>query len=154
MRKSCVIYDSWADQMLNLPDDMAGKYIKALLEYAIYGDDIESDNTFINAMLVPVKKKLDEDAKTWEEAKRQRSEGGKKGMANRWHNSVITQDNSVITQDNSVTEDITPITVSVSVSDTVTDIKKKNNKKKKNTFHNFPEREYDYSELKAGADHV
>ena len=58
MRKSCVVYATWADQILNLPDDMAGKYAKAILQYAIYGEAVDVDNTFINAMFIPVKKKL------------------------------------------------------------------------------------------------
>lgn len=145
MRKSCVIYDSWADQILNLPHDIAGEYIQAILMYAIYGEEVNSDNPFINAMLVPVKKKLDEDAKAWEEVKKQRSEAGKKGMQSRWHNKVITNDNNV-------KQDITNITVTDTV--TVTDIKEKKYKKKKSTFHNFPEREYDYTELKGAVEDV
>ena len=60
-KKSCVIYDSWADQIINLPKEMAGEYIQAMLKYAIYGEDMDVDDPAIKAMLVPVRKKLDED---------------------------------------------------------------------------------------------
>ena len=152
-RKSCVIYDSWADQMLNLPDELSGIYIKAILKYAIYGESVESDNPIINAMLVPVKKKLDKDAAAYAETIRQRSEAGKKGMAKRWHNEVITNDNNVITNDNDDTSRITNITVTDTV--TVTDNKKKNNKKKSRPkFNNFTERNIDFALLESEVNHV
>ena len=82
------------------------------------------------------------DAAAWEETKKQRSEAGKKGMAKRWHNGVITNDNKPITNDNSVTGAITPITVNV--NDNVNVNVKKH---KKSGVHDFPEREYDFSKL-------
>ena len=133
-KKSCVIYDSWADMILHLPPEMAGEFAQGILKYAIYGEDIDTSNPAITAMLVPVKKKLDEDAEAWEEVKKARSEAGKKGMAKRWDNSVtgdnevITNDNTVITNDNKAitndNKDITNITVSVSESVYVSDKEK------------------------------
>ena len=142
MRKSCIMYAEWADQILNMSPELAGEYTKAILKYAIYGEDVKTDNELLNAMLIPVYKRIDIDAAAWEETKKQRSEAGKKGMANRWHNGAITNDNKVITNDNSVIEAITPITVNV--NDNVNVNVKKNKKK---GFHNFPEREYDFSKL-------
>ena len=57
-KKSCVIYDSWADQIINLPPEMAGEYAQAILQYAIYGEEMEISNPAIYAMMIPVKKKL------------------------------------------------------------------------------------------------
>ena len=152
-RKSCVIYDSWADQMLNLPDELAGIYVKAILKYAIYGEGVEPDNPIINAMLVPVKKKLDEDAAAYAETIRLRSEAGKKGMHSRWHNRTITDDNTVITNDNNDKDCITNITVTDTVTDT--EYKKKNNKKKvRPKFNNFTERNIDFALLEAEAKNV
>ena len=133
-----MIYATWADQMLNLPDDMAGKYIKAVLDYAIYGHDTESDNTFINAMLVPVRKKLDEDLNKYQ-AKVDRA----KTISKRNHNEIDT-----ISERNQ--NDIGSVTDTVTDTDTVTvtDKDKKKNTKKKSTFYNFPERSIDYEELK------
>ena len=56
-----------------------------------------------------IKNQIDLDTKKWEEEKAKRSEAGKKGMKNRWHNknnSVITKDN----KDNNVINAITNIT--------------------------------------------
>ena len=129
-----MIYATWADQMLNLPDDMAGKYIKAVLDYAIYGHDTESDNTFINAMLVPVRKKLDEDLDKYQ-AKVDRA----KTISKRNRNEIET-----ISERNQ--NDIGSVTDTDTVTDTDKD--KKKNTKKKSTFYNFPERNINYEELK------
>lgn len=134
MKKSCVIYDSWADQIINLPPEMAGEYAKAILMYAIYGEEADIENPAIKAMLVPVKKKIDEDSEAYQETIRQRSEAGKKGMSKRWNitndNKVITNDNDVITNDNTVKQDVTNITVSDTVSVSVSDKDKKKSTEK------------------------
>ena len=124
MKKSCVIYDSWADQIINLPAEMAGEYAQAILRYAIYGEEVETDNPAIKAMLVPVKKKVDEDEEAWKEECKRRSEAGKKAMANRWnHNKAITEDKTPITNDNTlITEDNTLITKDKNASNTITTI--------------------------------
>ena len=132
MRKSCVVYATWADQILNLPDDMAGKYAKAILQYAIYGEAVDVDNTFINAMFIPVKKKLDEDIEKYQE-KVERM------------NTCRNQKDIYKKSDRNLQE-ITSDTVTDTVTDT--DNNKKKKIKKKSTFHNFPEREIDFSALK------
>ena len=129
MRKSCVIYKTWADQVLNLPDDVAGQYVKAIFKYALYGEETDSDNAFIKAMLFPVKEKLDEDAERYQ-AKVDRM------------NSCRNQKDIYKKSDRNL-QDIKSVTDTVTVTDTV----KKN---KKSTFHDFPQRTIDYSELKKG----
>lgn len=120
-KKSCVIYDSWADMILNLPTEMAGEFAQGILKYAIYGEEIEADNPAIKAMLVPIMKKIDEDAEAWKEECRRRSEAGKKGMASRWNNKAITEDNTTITNNKNVKQEITNITESESVYEYVSD---------------------------------
>lgn len=138
MRKSFIMYAEWADQILSLPNDLAGEYAKAILNYAIYGEKMKIDNPALKAMLIPVYKRIDVDLEAWEETKRQRSEAGKKGMAKRWNNKTITNDNDVITNDNTVIadyneqyQDITKITVNVNDNVNVNDkdIKEKDKKK-------------------------
>lgn len=128
-KKSIVVYEGWASMILNLPDEMAGDLIKNLLAYAFKGEEPETDNPAIGAILVMMKDKLDEDAAKYEETVKQRSEAGKKAMQKRWSateeitedSKAITKDNGVITNDNAVKERITKITDSVSVSDSVSD---------------------------------
>ena len=135
MRKSCVIYKTWADQMLNLPDDMAGQYMKAVFKYAIYGEETDSDNAFINAMLVPVKEKLDEDLAKYE-AQVERM------------NKCRNQKDIYKKSDRSLQE-VTSDTVTDTVTVTVTD--KKN---KRSSFGDFPQRPFDYERLKKVTSHV
>ena len=156
MRKSIVLYDSWGELIRNLPTDAAGALIQMICQYSFGGDVEPSGNDLIDAMYMMIKSKLDEDAEAYDETVKKRSEAGKKGMGKRWSdnnaitedNNDITNDNSVITNDNTVKQNITNITDSVSVSDSVSDKDKKINTKKKNTFHNFPERDIDFEALK------
>lgn len=134
MKKSCVIYATWADQILNLPNDIAGEYIKYILKYAIYGEELETDNPFITAMLVPVKKKLDEDNEKY-----QAQVARAKTISKRSRDEVDTK-----------SRDVEGDTVTDTVTDT--DKYKKKKAKKKSTFHNFPEREYDFKALAGGSD--
>ena len=129
MRKSFIMYAEWADQILNLPHDLAGEYAQAILKYGIYGEKNEDCDPVIHAMLIPVYKRIDLDTEAWEETKRQRSEAGKKGMASRWHNKVITNDNNVITDYNERYQGITNITDNVNVNVNVNDKDKKEKKK-------------------------
>ena len=137
MRKSCVIYKTWADQLINLPSDVAGEYIQAILKYAFYSEEIKSDNPFINAMLVPVKEKLDEDIEKYQ-AKVDRA----KAISERNRNDIVTKSRRSRNDIEGVTD-----TDTVTVTDTV----KKN---KKSTFHDFPQRKIDYEELKRVNNHV
>lgn len=141
IKKSCVIYDSWAELIENLPDEMAGELIKMVLGYAFGEGCNNSENQAINAIFAMIRTKIDEDMDAYQETIRQRSEAGRKGMSKRWadnktitnDNEVITNDNGVITHDNNVKQDVTNITVSVSDSVSVSDkdIKEKDKKEKR-----------------------
>ena len=61
MRKSCVIYDSWALQIINLPQDMAGEYTQKILKYAFFEEHPSFDDPALAAMFASVKNRLDED---------------------------------------------------------------------------------------------
>ena len=134
MRKSCVIYAEWTDQILNLPDDMAGKYAKAILQYAIYGEKADIDEPFLKAMLVPVKKRLDEDREKYQ------------AQVDRMNKCRNQKD--IYKKSDRNLQEITSDTVTVTDTVTDTDNNKKKKIKKKSTFHNFPEREIDFSALK------
>ena len=134
-KKSFVMYESWGAAINKMSNEQAGQLLKAI--YALQdNEDAEPEDPSVSFVFEIIKDKLCEDATEWEKTKQRRSESGKKGMEKRWNEdeSSITKDNSVkesitndntvikpITKDNSVKENITPITVSgtVSVSDTV-----------------------------------
>ena len=133
MRKSFVMYAEWADQIINMTPDLAGEYIQAILKYAIYGEDVKPDNQLLNAMLVPVYKRIDEDYKKYQE---------KVERMNTCRNQK-----DIYKKSNRNLQDIK--SVNVNVNDNNND---KKNKKK--GFHNFQERTIDFGALKAGADDV
>lgn len=116
MRKSCVIYDSWADQLINLPKEMAGEYIQAILTYAMYGIDVEVEDPAIKAMLIPVKKKLDDDLEKYQ-AKVERAKTISKRNRDEIEPISIRNRNEIVG-------------VTVTDTDTVTDT----NKDKRKTF--------------------
>ena len=119
MRNSIVIYSSWGKLMTGLSSDTAGALMQRICKYSFEDSDTPSDNETVEAMFAMIKDKLDDDAAKYAEVVNKRSEGGKKGMASRWGNTVITNDNTVITNDNTViTNDNTPIT---QITDTVSD---------------------------------
>ena len=132
MRKSCVIYDSWADMIINLPTDMAGEYTQKLLKYAIYEEKVEFDDPALRAMFISVKKRLDEDLEKYQ-AQVERAKAVSKRSR--------TKSNEVVMISNEVEG------VNVNVNDNDKKIKKKG-------FHNFQERTIDFGALKAGGDDV
>ena len=136
MRKSCVIYNTWADQILNVPPVLAGEYIQAILQYAFYGEIRETSDIVMNANLIPVRKKLDEDLEKYQ-AKVDRA----KTISKRHQNEIET------TSERN-RNDIEGVTDTDTVTDTVTDKDKKKNNKKKSAFYSFPERDIDYEALK------
>ena len=126
-KKSCVIYDSWADQIINLPDEMAGEYTKGILQYAIYGEEPRFENPALYAMFVSVKKRLDEDTVKYQ-AKVERA----KRCSERNRYDIETKSERSRSEVEGVND-----------NDNVND----NVKKNKGKFHNFPERNTDYEAL-------
>ena len=133
MRGSIVIYDSWGRMISALPDEQALELVRMIFDYSFADAEPISEDLSVNAIFGMIREKLDEDAAAWEETRRKRSEGGKKGIETRWGNkSVITHDNSLKESNNKLKEVITPITVSVSDSVSVSVSKDKEKDKKEN----------------------
>ena len=119
-KASFILYSDLIHTVSKLPDEVAGKLLKHILEY-VNDKDPQTDDILLQVAFEPIKLQLKRDLKQWESERSMRSEAGKKGMQNRWHNKDNT-DNSVITKDNTVIKPITNITdnVTVTVNDTVT----------------------------------
>ena len=116
MKDSFILYNSFYEPIKSLKNEQLGKLLRAIFDYTINGV-ITQDNDIIVAFMF-IKNQIDLDTKKWEEEKAKRSEAGKKGMKNRWHNknnSVITKDN----KDNNVINAITNITDNVNVNENV-----------------------------------
>jgi hypothetical protein len=118
-KKSFVLYCDLIHTVEQLPDDVAGKLFKLILDYT-NDNNPEVDDVLLSVAFEPIKRQLKRDLKDWEHQKQKRSEAGKKGMQSRWKdNKTITKDNTVITKDNNVKNAITKITDTVTVTDTV-----------------------------------
>ena len=118
-KKSFVLYCDLIHTVEQLPDDVAGKLFKLILNYT-NDNNPEVDDVLLSVAFEPIKRQLKRDLKDWEHQKQKRSEAGKKGMQSRWKdNKTITKDNTVITKDNNVKNAITKITDTVTVTDTV-----------------------------------
>jgi len=118
-KKSFVLYCDLIHTVEKLPDDVAGKLFKLILNYT-NDNNPEVDDVLLSVAFEPIKRQLKRDLKDWDNQKQKRSEAGKKGMQSRWKdNKTITKDNTVITKDNNVKNAITKITDTVTVTDTV-----------------------------------
>lgn len=125
-KASFILYSDLIHTVSKLPDETAGKLLKHILEY-VNDKDPQTDDILLQVAFEPIKLQLKRDLKQWESERIVRSEAGKKGMQNRWHNKDNTV-NKVITKDNTVINPITNITdnVTVTVNDTV-NVKKNTN---------------------------
>ena len=50
-RESFVFYKSWLEAIKNLPREMQGEVLTAIIEYGLYGETTESLKPITNAML-------------------------------------------------------------------------------------------------------
>lgn len=71
MRNSFVFYGSWWEAIKNLPRDVQGDVLTAIIEYGLYGETTEQLKPIAKAMLAMVKAQID--------VNNQRFENGKKG---------------------------------------------------------------------------
>ena len=71
MRNSFVFYSSWWEAIKNLPRDVQGDVLTAIIEYGLYGETTEQLKPITKAMLAMAKSQID--------INNQRFENGKKG---------------------------------------------------------------------------
>lgn len=122
MKKSCVIYDSWAELIENLPDEMAGQLIKMVLGYAFGRENNKNDDPAINAMFSMIKTKIDEDNCKYQE------------KVERIKNNSSRNRNDIDTKSERNQNDVESVSVSVSVSEYVSDKEVKEKDKKEKRF--------------------
>ena len=139
MRKSCVIYDSWAVQIISLPPEMAGEYTQKILKYAFCEEQPTFDDPALAAMFASVKARLDEDLEKYQ-AKVDRV----KTISKRNRDEIERNRNDIGTTSN----EVVGVNDNENVNVNVNDKDKKKNTKKKSTFYSFPERNINYEELK------
>lgn len=136
-KKSFVLYCDSYSMVKQLPDDVAGRLLKHIFSY-VNDERPVSEELLINVAFEPIKQQLKRDLKKWAGETKDRSDAGKKGMANRWAEHNKTKQS--ITKDNTVINTITNITDSVSVSDSVSV-----NENEKKINNNIVERKLKFS---------
>lgn len=78
MKKSFIIYDSWALMISQMPNEEAGQLIKKICKYEISGE-YENGFTSVDAIFSMIKAKIDEDSEKYEEICQKRKESGSLG---------------------------------------------------------------------------
>lgn len=125
-KKSFVMYTNWAQMLYEMPDEQAGKLIKAISAYALE-KEVVIDDPVLMAVFTMIKGKLDEDRAKYDE-KVERIANINKAKRNR--NDIGTTTTRNRNEIAGVTDNDTDTVINFSV-----------NKGKKNKFHNFNERD-------------
>ena len=115
-KRSFVMYADYEKHIARLPDEDAGKLIKAILAYVNTGEEVPLSPAADMAFSF-MKERIDRDSEKWAATCQKRSEAGKKGMASRWSNNKTKQkvtgdskEKPSITSDNKAIPPITKIT--------------------------------------------
>jgi Family of unknown function (DUF6291) len=138
-KKSFILYADLLKIVEQLPDDVAGKLFKIILRYV---NDLEVDieDLLLRIAFEPIKLQLKRDLKDWENAKEEKSVGGRIGNLKRWNKDLyerflkkeitledaknIIKNRIVSGSDKTVSLPIASVavndTVTVTVNDTVT----------------------------------
>lgn len=116
-KKSFIVYNDWRNAFDMMPDEAAGKLIKALFAFA-NDEDVSDLDWSIAAPLEQYKSIILRDADKWEKQVEQRSLAGKKSAEARKRNSTKSNDRST-TVDSRARNPTDSVSVSVSVSDSV-----------------------------------
>lgn len=130
-KKGFILYCDYLGMVSKLPDEVAGKLLKTILEY------VNDKNPVVNDLLLqvafePIKQQLKRDLKNYEKLKVKRAEIGKKGgEASAAKRSKGDQIEPIGSELNQIQPNPTVIdTVIVTVTDTVTEIVDKGGFKK------------------------
>lgn len=70
MRDGFVFYASWLEAIKNLPREIQGEVLTAIIEYGLYGETTETPKPITSAMLAMVKPQIDVNNKRYENGKK------------------------------------------------------------------------------------
>ena len=69
-RSSFVFYESWLEAIKNLPRDIQGDVLTAIIEYGLYGETTDNLKPITKAMLEIIKPQIDSNRKRYENGKK------------------------------------------------------------------------------------
>lgn len=87
-KKSFIIYTDILAQIQLLSDEEAGIVFKAILQYNMTGEKLQSDNRVVNVVLACLITQIDHNTQKYEQIREKRSAAGKKGNEKRWHQTT------------------------------------------------------------------
>ena len=123
-KKSFLAYVDWKDTFDALPDEIAGKLVKHLFAY-VSDEQPESNDVVINAVFASIKNTLKRDLKKWEKQQEQRVEAGRKSAKTRKAAmNEFKKPSTTVERPLNKKEQASTVSVSVSVTDSVSDKKK------------------------------
>jgi hypothetical protein len=142
-KKSFVLYADLLNVVEKLPDQIAGKLFKIILQY-VNDKEVCTDDLLLEIAFEPIKLQLIRDFIKYEKTIETKSNSGSLGNLKRWHKDLFQEvfeeklslkDAIEIAKGRSAINDVPKIPVTVTVNDTVTvtDI----NKKEKKEVFNF-----------------
>ena len=118
-KKGFILYADQKELFQQLPDAKAGELIKHIFQY-VNDENPISDDLIINLAFTPIKQQLKRDLLKFEEAKKQRSEAGKRSAALRKEQRSSTNPTSVESRSTKSTVTVNDkVKVNVNVKDTV-----------------------------------
>ncbi len=110
MKKSFILYADYLETIKDLPDDVAGKVFKLILDYA-NGIETEVDDILIKTAFTPIKNSLKRDLEHWKSVVEKRKKAGKASANKRQQMSTHVNTSQQMSTDS----------VSVNDSDSVSD---------------------------------
>jgi hypothetical protein len=78
-KKSFILYADLKHTLAKVPDDVAGRLFKVILEYVNDNNPTIENDLLLEVLFEPVKQTLKRDLQRWEEFRLKQSENGKKG---------------------------------------------------------------------------
>ena len=121
-KKSFVLYCDLLHTVEKLPDEVAGKLFKLILEY-VNDKNPDTDDVLLSVAFEPIKRQLKRDLKDWEEIKHKRAEAGRKG--GKATQSKFKQNQAKLKQSQANQAVTVTVTDTVNVNDTVNVISEK-----------------------------
>jgi len=121
-KKSFVLYCDLLHTVEKLPDEVAGKLFKLILEY-VNDKNPDTDDVLLSVAFEPIKRQLKRDLKDWEEIKKKRAEAGRKG--GKATQSKFKQNQAKLKQSQANQAVTVTVTDTVNVNDTVNVISEK-----------------------------
>ena len=123
-KKSFILYADLIHTVNKLPNEMAGKLFKVILDYVNdKNPDIEAMDFILQIAFEPIRQQLKRDLQHWSNVKKVRAENGRKGGLAKKANAKLAKQN--LAKGSNTKQHLANVAVNVNDTVNVNDIKKK-----------------------------